>query len=92
MVAAKEQVWCELVEEVVILDLHSGVYYGLNPVGARVWSLIQEPKTVRTVLERLIEEYEVDPVCCETDLLALLEDLAGRKLVELREADRELAD
>lgn len=84
VVAAKDQVWCDLVGEAVILDLKSGVYYGLNPVGARVWSLIQEPRTVGAVLETLLEEYDVEPGCCEAELFALLEDLAGRELLEVK--------
>ena len=62
---AKDQVWCELAGEAVILNLKSGVYYGLSPVGARVWSLIQEPKIVSAVLDMLLEEYEV--VCFQDD-------------------------
>ena len=47
---AKDQVWCELAQEAVILNFKSGVYFGLNPVAARVWSLIQEPRTVSALL------------------------------------------
>jgi hypothetical protein len=84
VVTAKDQVWCELVGEAVILNLKSGIYYGLNTVGARVWSLIQEPQTVSVVLDTLLEEYDVEPDRCESDLLALLQDLAGRELIEVQ--------
>jgi hypothetical protein len=84
VVAAKDQVWCDLVGEAVILNLKSGVYFGLDPVGARVWSLIQEPKTVGAVLEALLREYDVEPGRCEADLLALLEQLANRALLEVK--------
>ena len=84
IVAAKDQVSCDLAGEAVILNLKSGVYYGLNPVGARVWSLIQEPRTVGAVLEALLEEYEVDPGRCEGDLLLLLDELIGRDLLEIK--------
>lgn len=83
VVMSKEQVSCELAGEAVILNLRSGVYFGLNPVGARVWSLIQEPQTVSAVLEILLECYEVTPDRCESDLLAILEDLAARGLIEI---------
>lgn len=84
VVTAKDQVWCELADEAVILALKSGVYYGLNAIGARVWSLLQEPKTVGAVLDTLLEEYEVEPDRCEGDLLTLLQDLAERQLVEIK--------
>ena len=46
VVASQEQVSCDLAEEVAILDVTSGIYYGLNTVGARIWQLVQEPRMV----------------------------------------------
>ena len=89
VVIAKDQVWCELAGEAVILHFKSGVYYGLSPVGARVWSLIQEPKIVSAVLDMLLEEYEVEPDRCESDLFALFQDLAIRELIEIQASANE---
>jgi hypothetical protein len=83
-VAAKDQVSSDLGGEVAILDLKAGVYYGLDAVGARIWSLIQEPITVNEIRDILLEEYEVEPERCEHDLLALLRRLADEGLVEVR--------
>ena len=84
VVAAKDQVSSDLGGEVAILDLKAGVYYGLDAVGARIWSLIQEPRTVNEIRDILLEEYEVEPEHCEADLLALLRRLADEGLVEVR--------
>jgi len=84
IVAAKDQVSSDLGGEVAILDLKAGVYYGLDAVGARIWSLIQEPRTVNEIRDILLEEYEVEPEHCERDLLALLRRLADEGLVEVR--------
>ena len=84
VVITKDQVWCELAGEAIILHLKSGVYYGLSPVGARVWSLIQAPRPVSAVLDMLLEEYEVEPDRCESDLFALLQDLAVRELIGIQ--------
>jgi hypothetical protein len=81
VVAAKNQVWCELIGEAVILHLKSGNYYGLNPVGSRIWHLIQEVRTVGAVLETLLEEYDVAPERCEADLFSLLQNLAANELI-----------
>ena len=83
--AAKDQVSSDLGEEVAILNLKNGVYYGLDAVGARIWSLIQEPKTVNEILDVLLDEYEVEPERCERDLLTLLEELVAENLVEARD-------
>jgi len=83
IVRAKDQVSCDLAGEAVILNIKSGIYYGLNPVGATIWDLIQEPRPVGFILDMLLEQYEVDPDRCEADLFALLEDLAAQELIAL---------
>lgn len=85
IVVAKEQVSCDLAGEVAILDVKSGVYYGLNAVGARIWNLIQEPRTVKEVRDVLLAEYDVEPDRCERALLALLQELAAKGLIEVKD-------
>jgi hypothetical protein len=87
--ASQEQVSCDMAGEAAILDLKSGQYYGLNAVGARIWSLIQEPKRVEEILAALLEEFETDAERCETDLLTMLEQLNAKKLIEVRDGTAE---
>lgn len=83
VVVAKNQVSTDLAGEAVILNLESGMYYGLDEVGARIWELIQQPQSVPVILETLLNEYEVEPGQCENDLLVLLQSLATAKLIEI---------
>jgi perosamine synthetase len=83
---ASEQVSCDLAGESVILSLKSGQYFGLNEVGARIWNLIQEPKTVGAVLDAVLEEYDVALDQLERDLFALLEEMANKELIEVEES------
>jgi hypothetical protein len=83
-VASKENVSCSLGDEAAILHMKSGVYYGLDPVGARIWSMLGEPKTVLELREAIVSEYDVEPARCEGDLLALLEKLRTEGLIEIR--------
>jgi hypothetical protein len=83
--ASKDQVSCDMAGEAAILDLESGQYYGLNAIGARIWSLIQEPKTITDVLEILLSEYQVNAEQCESDLLSLLGALYAKGLVKVHE-------
>jgi hypothetical protein len=73
--------------ELVILSLKDGVYYGLEDVGARVWELLQRPIRVSAIRDTLVAEYEVEPGRCGRDLRKLLQDLATRGLVDVRDAD-----
>jgi hypothetical protein len=87
VVAAKDQVSGDLADEdVVILNLKDNTYYGLDPVGGRVWSLIRQPRRVAEVRDQLLAEFDVDAERCTRELLALLEDLAAHGLIEVSAA------
>lgn len=86
VVAIKDQVSTSLEDEAVILNLKDGVYYGLDPVGARIWELVQQPQSVGAIRDILLKEYEVDPERCEQDLLRLLQEMAARGLIEVKDA------
>jgi hypothetical protein len=86
VVAAKNQISSELDGEAVILDLDRGMYYGLDEVGARIWKLIQEPKSLSSVRDTLVGEFEVSPQRVEQDLLKLMEKLADAGLVSVSHA------
>lgn len=71
----------EVGNETVILDLANGTYYGLDPVGARIWQLMAEGQTLTQVCEFMLAEYEVTREMIEHDVLALVQTLLERKLV-----------
>ncbi|MEK6373613.1 MAG: PqqD family protein [Acidobacteriota bacterium] len=68
--------------EMVLLDYDRGIYYGLNPVGARVWQLLSEGEALERILERLADEYEVSREALESDVAALLLELEAKELVQ----------
>lgn len=78
-----DQVSSELNDDIVILNLASGIYYGLNEVGARVWQLIQQPCRVGEIQGVLLEEYDVTPEACHQELLKLLQELKKAGLIEV---------
>lgn len=70
-------------EEMVLLDFERGVYYGLNPVGARVWELLAEGKTAHEIVDLLTDEFDVPQTDAAGDVSALMDDLAANGLVSL---------
>ena len=81
-VAVQDQVSTNLEDEAVILHLKKGMYYGLNSVGARVWSFLQQPHSVGDIRDMILQEFEVDPQRCEQDLLELLKELLSNGLID----------
>lgn len=84
VVASPEQVSCPLGDESAILGLKSEVYYGLNPVGASIWKLLQQPRRVDELRDVILAEYEVEAERCERDLFALLEKMRTEGLIVVR--------
>jgi Coenzyme PQQ synthesis protein D (PqqD) len=81
---ARDVLGSEIGSEVVMLNLRDGTYYGLDDVGAEIWRLIQTPTTIDRVVTALVDMYDVDTHRCRADAIALLENLAERGLVEVR--------
>lgn len=86
VVAAQEQVSCDLAGEAVVLNIRDGVYYGMDPVAARIWTLLQTPRTVSEIRDALLDEFDVEAERCTRELVAFLDQLVGCGLVELQES------
>ena len=82
VVAIPDQVSCQVADDVAILSLRDGCYYGLNPVGARIWNLIQQPIEVEEIVSTILEEYDVAPEKCQADVTRMLNELAARGLLD----------
>ena len=68
-------------EEVVLLDLDSGTYYGLDAVGGRLWDLITGTATVGEAIETMLGEYEVEADVLESDVMRLVAELEEKGLI-----------
>ena len=71
-------------DESVVLNLKSGTYFGLDPVGTRMWQLLVEHGTLGRVCDELAREYAVERDLLERDLLSLARQLCDRELMEAR--------
>jgi hypothetical protein len=75
-----DAVFRELEGESVLLNLETGMYYGLDAVGTRAWQLAAADGSLRAVRDALAEEYDAELGIIERDLLALAEALIGKGL------------
>jgi len=65
----------------VLLNLKTGVYLGLNPVGTRIWQLLQEDGALSRVMEVMLREYNVTEEKLAQDLLDLVGQMEEQGLV-----------
>ena len=71
-------------EHCVLLDYERGEYYGLNDSATRIWELLSEHVPLPTIVQRIVDEYEVTEETAREDLAGLLRNLANRGLVRVR--------
>jgi len=70
-------------DEVMMMDVAGGNYYGLDAIGARIWALIAQPVTLGSVCGRLTSEYDVKEDVCQNEVLTFVEELVERRAVDV---------
>lgn len=71
--------------EAVLLDLATGVYFGLNDTGTRFWHLLGQHSRADLAVRALVQEFDVDEETLRTDMTRLLQELVNAGLVTLHE-------
>jgi hypothetical protein len=74
----------QLDDEIVILDLASESYFGLDDVGTAMWNEVTNANSIEQAYTALLEQYDVEPEVLRNDLQNLLQQLVDQQLLELR--------
>ncbi len=69
-------------DETVLLDLVSGVYFGLDGVGKRIWETVAEGQTLDETVAAITTEFDVDEDQARADIIEFAEDLVQRGLLK----------
>ncbi len=81
LVVSSSVVTREVGGELMLMDLESGTYFGLDAIGGRAWQALEERLTIKELCEQLENEFDVPPEQLREDMLALARDLLEHKLV-----------
>ena len=65
----------------VLLDVEGGLVLASNPVGARIWQLIEQQHTRSEIARQLVEDYDIPADRADRDVVAFVAALAARGLV-----------
>lgn len=58
-----------------------GEYNILNPLGTRVWELIDGNRGMSDIVRAIVDEYDVEPEAAEADVREFIEDLRRHAIV-----------
>ena len=75
----------ELQGEAVLLNLASSTYFGLDPVGTRVWQLCETHGSLQAVLDAMQQEFDASSETLRADLLAFVDELLANGLLAVRQ-------
>ena len=83
VVAAPEVMFQTVGEESVLLNLKTSLYLGLDPVGTRMWTVLQSSPSIQAAHASLLDEFEVEPERLRQDMDTLLDQMLEQGLIEL---------
>jgi hypothetical protein len=84
LVVPEDVIFRELDGEAIILNLATGIYFGLDEIGTRLWALVTASGTLRHAVDVMAGEYDVDRPALERDVLELAGGLLDKGLVKVK--------
>jgi hypothetical protein len=75
--------YTDLTDEIVMMDIEKGQYYGIYEVGMDIWTLLEQPRTAAAISQSLLREYRVSPEVCIEEVLRFLGQLQEQGIVEV---------
>jgi hypothetical protein len=67
---------------IMMMDIESGLYFDVDPVGGRIWALLEQPSSLSEICKSLVNEFEVDEPSCIADTAEFLNDLVEKGLLK----------
>ena len=79
-----EMLASEIDGEKVMMSMDKGDYFGLNTVGSRIWELIEDEIEVNGLIDKMLDEFDVEASECKADLIGFLNELNEKGLIIIK--------
>jgi hypothetical protein len=80
-----EIIAAEADQDLVMVSIANGTYYGVSDVARAIWQAIEQPRKVSDLVDDLSCSYNVDRSKCEAETLSFLRDLLSERLLQVRD-------
>ena len=81
----KEVIQSRIGDEIVMLDVESGFFFGLNSVASIIWDNMKEKIDLKSLVDGLMEEFDVEESTCESDTLELIGQMLEKRIIRVVE-------
>lgn len=79
----QELLQSEIDGETIMMSIDNGKYYGLNTVASRIWEIIKDEPLLSELIDKLVEEYDIEKKQCEIETQEFLFNLIENKLIKI---------
>lgn len=77
----EKHVFNEVDGELVMMNIETGEYVSMNPTGKVIWDLLEEEKPLQTVLDSLMDVFDVDSDTVQQDVIPFIEQLKEKEIL-----------
>ncbi len=70
-------------DEIVMMDLASGRYYGLDDIGTAIWQRLEVPCRFGDLVDSLVADFDAERAVIAADVRKFLSTMAEHKVVSL---------
>ena len=81
-----EVIAAEADQELIMVSIPTGHYYGVSDVAREIWDAIEQPKKISDLVNDLTASYRIDRLSCEEQTLSFLEALLDEGLLQVKDA------
>jgi len=71
-------------QDLVMVSIANGFYYGVSDVAREIWEAIERPKKISDLIDDLASTYNIDRYTCEEETLSFLEHLLSEQLLQVK--------
>lgn len=82
----KDLITSPLAGEMVLLNLDTVTYHGLDEVATHIWELLSRPRRVADLVDELLVDFDIDRATCEAETLELLAQMHQQEVIVVRDA------
>ena len=76
-----EMIHANMGEELVIMSLTNGKYYGINDVGSAIWKLLENSLTIDQLIYKLSDIYGISAEQCQKDIEVFLINMEDQGII-----------
>lgn len=77
----EENLTSKIHDEIVMVNITQGNYFGLNSIGSDIWELLDTARSIDELCAILMEDYDIDLESCKSDVSTFIKDLLKKDLI-----------